>query len=200
MTFFKNKYHNYSDEQLIPFISKGNEAAFNELYTRYGVRLHRYFYKMLGQNQERADDFTQDLFIKVIQKLETFDTNRSFSTWLFTIAANMCKNEYRRLERAPIMSVVTEAVFRQVLTQFPDQIDQQLFEQQLAICVERLKPLHKSCFLLRYQEELSIKEISKIVNCPEGTVKSRIHYCLKQLAQQLQVFAPDYEMSKPKIS
>ena len=185
---------------MIPFIQKGNEAAFNELYARYGIRLHRYFYKMLGQNQERADDFTQDLFLKVIQKLDQFDTNRSFSTWLFTIAANMCKNEYRRIERAPIMSVITEAVFQKVLAQFPDQIDQKLFEDQLDICLERLSPPHKICFLLRYQEELSIKEISKMVDCPEGTIKSRIHYCLKQLAQQLQVFAPDYEMSKSKRS
>ncbi len=196
MNFFKKKYQNYSDEQLIPCICKGDERAFNELYKRYGQKLQGYFFKMLGQNEERANDFTQELFLKVIQKIDSFDTSRKFSTWLYTIAANMCKNEYRRISRAPVMKLINEEDINSILTQIPEQIDQQLFETELAKCVQELSPIHRQCFLLRYQEELSIKEISLILDCPTGTVKSRIYYCLKILASQLQLFNPNFQRPK----
>ena len=196
MLFFKKKYPQYADEQLIPLICKGNEAAFNELYQRYQARMYRYFYRMLGQNKRKSNDFTQDLFMKVIQKGNSFDTSRKFSTWLFTIAANMCKNEYRRSSRAPLLSVLDDQEIQSTFANIPDQIDQQIFNENLLKCINALRPHHRECFLLRYQEELSIKEISAIIDCPEGTVKSRIHYCLKILAEQLHVFAPNYQTPK----
>lgn len=184
---------------MVPLIENGNETAFNELYARYGQRLRHYFYRMLGQQRERADDFTQELFLKVIQKAASFDDKRKFSTWLYTIAANMCKNEYRRLSRTPVLTIVSEREFQAVLSNIPEQIDQQLFDEQLQLAVQKLPIHHRQCFLLRYQEECSIKEISEILDCPLGTVKSRIHYCLKKLAEQLHIFAPDYSKSK-KVS
>ena len=105
----------------------------------------------------------------------------------------MCKNEYRRSARNPVLSVISEQDIQGVLQQIPQQLDQQLFNEQLNEAVDKLPIHHRQCFLLRYQEERSIKEISVILDCPEGTVKSRIHYCLKKLAQQLQIFAPDYQ-------
>jgi RNA polymerase sigma-70 factor (ECF subfamily) len=91
--FGKKAYNRYSDEQLIPLVVTGDDKAFNELYLRYNQRLLYYFYRMLGNSNDKAQDFLQDIFIKVIDKAHLFDNSRKFSTWIFSIAYNMCKNE-----------------------------------------------------------------------------------------------------------
>ncbi|MDP7122228.1 MAG: sigma-70 family RNA polymerase sigma factor, partial [Candidatus Marinimicrobia bacterium] len=73
-------------------------SAFDELYARYSSRLFHYFYRMLGGNPEKARDFLQDIFFKIVENPDRFHTGNRFSSWVFTIAHNMCKNEYRRLD------------------------------------------------------------------------------------------------------
>ena len=70
------------------------------------------------------------------------------------------------------------------------QLDEGLFQKALKDAVHLLPEAQKECFILRYQEELAIREISEIMECPPGTVKSRLHYALKYLAGELQVFTP----------
>jgi RNA polymerase sigma-70 factor, ECF subfamily len=176
---------NTSDEALMRQIAEGCEASFGELYDRYGVRMHRYFYRMLGQNAERADDFTQDLFLKLIEKRALYDPGRRFSTWLYTVAGNMVKNEYRRISRIPELPEFPEAFSEN----FSEDFDSQLFEQKLQVALDGLDEIQRQCFVLRYQEELSVKEIAEILDCPEGTVKSRLFYTLKKLAGKLRFFA-----------
>jgi RNA polymerase sigma-70 factor (ECF subfamily) len=86
-----------SDEHLMEGIHHGDTDAFNELYLRYHKRLLYYFYRMLGNSSEKAQDFLQDIFVKIIDHPESFNISRKFSTWIFSVAHNMCKNEYRRL-------------------------------------------------------------------------------------------------------
>ncbi len=93
----KGKYSRISDEHLMISVHHGDVYAFNELYNRYSKRLLYYFYRMLGSSQEKSRDFLQDIFIKIIERPELFDTTRKFSTWIFSVAHNMCKNEYRRM-------------------------------------------------------------------------------------------------------
>src|SRR6266568_4196340 len=92
-----NKKSQFTDEILIVRMINGDCKAFNTLYARYKDRLLYYFYRMLGNSNEKAQDFLQDIFMKLIDKAETFDSSRKFSTWIFSIAHNMCKNEYRRM-------------------------------------------------------------------------------------------------------
>jgi len=184
MFLLKKKYHQLSDEQLMPFIADGQEKAFNVLYGRYAQKMQRYFYRMLYQNSQLAEDFVQELFIKVIDKAHSFDPEKKCATWLYAIAVNLCKNEYRRNERyqnrlqhiaAPVDPVSID-----------EQLDQQQRNQVLQKAIEGLEEAHRQCYILRYQEEHSIKEIAQILDCPEGTVKSRIYYAVKKLADKLQ--------------
>lgn len=95
---FKHKETRISqktDEQLLPAIVNGSSKAFNELYQRYHKRLLYYFFRMLGNNKDLAQDFLQEIFYKVIDKSHLIDPKRKFSTWIFSVAHNMCKNEYR---------------------------------------------------------------------------------------------------------
>jgi len=72
----------------------------------------------------------------------------------------------------------------------PNALDRSLFTARLTDALEELEDIHRTCFILRYQEELSIKEISEVMDCPEGTVKSRLYYALRKLSDKLQVFRP----------
>jgi len=198
MFSLRKKYHTYSDAQLLPDIARGKEAAFNELYKRYSERMHSYFFRMLYQNATKADDFAQDLFMKVIEHAERFDPSRKFSTWVYTIASNMCKNEYRRISRRnwhqnEISQQAAKSTSESSNSYLPDHLDKALFTSYLARAISELEMPHRQCFILRYQEELSIKEISAILDCPEGTVKSRIHYSLKKLSPKLKIFNPRRE-------
>ncbi len=163
----------------------GCEASFSELYDRYSTRMHRYFYRMLGQDAHKAEDFTQELFMKIIEKRALYDANRRFSTWLYTVAGNMVKNEYRRLSRHQSPPLLSEGFTEDFSTGY----DQQVFEKELASALGQLDEPQRQCFVLRFQEELSLKEIAEIQDCPEGTVKSRLFYTIKKLSSRLRNFS-----------
>lgn len=185
MTYDKT-YQTLSDEQLMRRLaSEGCEASFGELYDRYSQRMHRYFYRLLGNDAHRADDFTQELFMKVVEKTALFDPERRFSTWLYTVAGNMVKNEYRRISRKPEPPMVADFLNEN----FSEDLDNQIFEQHLHLALDYLDETQRQCFLLRYQQDLSVREIAEILDCPEGTVKSRMFYTLKKLGNRLRAFA-----------
>ena len=189
MNFLKKKYNHYTDQDLVKFISKGNEAAFDELYKRYAEPLYRFFYKMLYQDEALAADFCQTLFMKVFEKMDTYNPQLKFSTWLYTIASNMCKNEYRRNTRKqPIIHLSDN--LKKLEPKAPEKLDKEIFNYHLQSAINKLDEKHRLCFILRFQEEKSIAMISKILGCPEGTVKSRLHNTLKKLAVQLEQFNP----------
>ena len=184
-------YTETDDETLMKWLGKGDEKAFVELYGRYSQRLLDYFYRMLGRDEEKAQDFLQDLFLKLVEKPHLYDSRRKFSTWLYAVAANMCKNEYRSREVRKIMETVSD-FGPEAPREKPDDegIDRVWFETGLMHELENLSVEHRSVFLLRYQEERSVKEISEILGCTEGTVKSRTFYALRKLAQRLHLFNP----------
>ena len=86
--FFKKRYDNKSDEELMVLLERGDQSAFGELYQRYAQRIHRFFYRMLRQDEEFANDQTQDLFLHILERPHLFDSKRKFSTWISTIAYN----------------------------------------------------------------------------------------------------------------
>lgn len=190
---FQQKYNKLNDEKLILLIPKGNENAFNELYMRYSQRMYAYFYKMLYQDNELAADFTQTLFLKLFEKANSFNPEYSFSTWIYTMASNMCKNEYRRQSRSEPIIKMPLLLFDITQPKGPSNIDSEIFQKHLQVAVNELELIHKQCFLLRYQDELSIKEIAEILNCPAGTVKSRLYYALKKLSNKLADFKPNMQ-------
>lgn len=190
MKLFFTKYQDLSDEDLMVRLTKGKKKAFDELYSRYAPRLNNYFYRMLYQDTEKADDFTQDIFLKIIEKPFSFDPTRKFSTWIYTVAGNMCKNEYRKNQVRSIMQPLRDEDPADHVD-FVADFDKKIFDSELMKAVDELQEHHKECFLLRYQQELSIKEIAQILDCPEGTVKSRIFYCLRKLKKSLHLFNPN---------
>ncbi len=186
-TFFKTDYRDLPDAALMQAIARRQERAFAELYDRYSRPMHRYFFRMLGRDAARADDFTQELFLKIIEKPHLYDPERSFRTWLYALAANMCKNEYRR--KKPSATGLPGANEAEAPGPgLPEQLDRELFESSLRLAIDTLAEPQRQCFVLRYQEELSVAEIAAMLRCPEGTVKSRLHYALQKISERLGVF------------
>jgi len=166
-------------------IGKGDEVAFSTLYARYYGKLLRYFLNMFFYDRSKAEDFVQDLFIKIIEKAKLYNTEKKFSTWVYSLAANMCKNEFRRMSRKPVVFDLPE------LKITPKSIDHEAsnpnFSKILAAALLSLDEKHRACFMLRYQEGFSVEEVSQILDCPKGTVKSRLFYALKKLAKHPQL-------------
>lgn len=181
--FFKPKLARLPDEELMQKIHQGSEAAFTELYTRYSASLLRYFTRMLWGNPTMAEDFLHDLFLKIIHNPQQFDVNRKFSTWAYSVAHNMCKNEYRKKQNQRLDGI--EVMHARDLDR---ELDLFSAHERLTLLLETLEEDDKTIFLLRYEEELSIAQISQVVFMPEGTVKSRLFYLRKNLAIALHEF------------
>jgi len=190
MRLFKKNYEKYSDEELMLLYIEGDRKAFEQIYARYGNYLVNYFNRKLWQDLEKAEDFTQELFGKIIDRPEMFDTSKKFKTWLFTIANNMCKNEYKRVEiRKSTSHEVPEGFEAKSTSELADkQLDKQTFAESLQIELDKFKDKHKDVFMLRHFEGLSLKEIAITLEINEGTVKSRLHFITKALAEKLEIY------------
>lgn len=177
-------------------IAKGDRRAFDTLYGRHSAALMRYFNRMLWRDREKSEDFVQDFFMKIIKQPTAFDTGRKFTTWMYSVAHNMCKNEYRKMEirkPAEFESVSGMLVSEQV--EAGKRIDRKAFMNSLSSELGKLDEGQRTVFVLRFEENLSIKEISDILDISEGTVKSRLFYTLRKLSQRLSVFAPQEQKS-----
>jgi RNA polymerase sigma-70 factor (ECF subfamily) len=180
-----NLYINHTDEELISILAKGSSAPFNELYHRYGQKMFSYFFRMLWKNKELSEDLTQELFIKVMRHAEQFEQGKSFATWLYSIAHNMCKNEYRKEE----VKLKYKHTKREAEPAFHDKnIDLRKFREAVHDCIDELTEEKRTLYILRFQEQLTIPDISRILEIPEGTVKSRLFYLLKEMKEKLKTF------------
>lgn len=181
--FKPTNYRKLSDEKLAATIMNGNSAAFNELYDRYNARILYYFYRMLGNDKELAQDFLQELFFKIIDKPQLFDVERKFSTWIFSIAHNMCKNEYRSRQ---VRNIIEKGVDADCFPDIEETADySSLQTEDIFGCLNEFDEIHRTAFLLKYREGLSIHEISAVLGLPVGTIKSRLFYTRKKIQEKL---------------
>jgi RNA polymerase sigma-70 factor (ECF subfamily) len=176
-----------SDEELMLLIQQGEERALTELYKRYSKIMIRYFYRMLWQDKNTAQDFLHDIFVKLIENPKSFNTNKKFSTWFYSVAHNMCKNEYRKQNFRNAANSDIQLVER-MENRISEDIDQQEFLKVLNDALMLWEEEDRSLFIFRYELEMTFIEIGAVLNCPEGTARSRWFYLRKELAERLQEF------------
>jgi RNA polymerase sigma-70 factor (ECF subfamily) len=173
------------DTDLVTTFLKSEERAFDVLVERYQTRLLNFIYRTVG-DRERAEDLVQEVFVRVYRHLARFDRSKKFSTWIYTIASNLAKNELRNRSRNPL-------VFFQSLTkgftgeeerpvEFEDprsRPDDLFHKRHLREVVDKSVSLlpahHREVFVLRELEGKSYEEIAEITHCNLGTVKSRLN-------------------------
>ena len=186
------KYSSHTDNELMQLVVERDSLAFSELYDRYNRMLVNYFYKMLWQDEEKAQDFMQDLFTKIVEKPKSFDIKRNFKTWMFSVANNMCKNEYRKqaVRKNTSYNLDESYQIKDTAMNAMDSLQDTQFSEKLTVELAKLDEKQKSTFVMRYFQDLSIKEIAETLECSEGTIKSRLFYTLKKLTVSLKDFAP----------
>lgn len=192
MRLVKPQYTTMTDESLMISIAKGDKRAFNELYERYSAPLLGYFMRMLWRDREKSEDFLHDLFAKIVRKPELFDPNRKFKTWLYSVANNMCKNEYKKQEvRKNTSSGLDGYVsLSDTTANVEKEVHESRFKEMFELNLNQLDNKHREVFQMRHLQGLSIKEIAEILNISDGTVKSRLFYATKNLAEKLKVYNP----------
>lgn len=179
-----------SDEVLMQLLAtrRSNEAL-TELHARYSKNVLGFFIRMLNGDQEKAQDFVQDLFLRILEKQHLFDPSKKFTTWMFTIASNMCKTSFRNpvLERIDL----DDRMLSDHVMHHENDLDKASFRATLKHAIELLEDHHRMTFVLRYMEELGVKEIAEITEVSEGTVKSRLYYATRKITCSLNEFAPE---------
>jgi RNA polymerase sigma factor (sigma-70 family) len=189
MPLFGKQYDEIADEQLMSLVAKKDKRAFEVLYERYSRSMVNYFYRMLWQDEEKAQDFMQELFMKLVNKPHLYDSKRAFKTWLYSIANNMCKNEYRKQEIRKVTSYEVKGdVQGSSDAHTIRSIDHAAFLEELEEALQDMDEVRRSTFVMRFRQDMSIKEISDALECSEGTVKSRLFYTLKKLNARLKHF------------
>jgi RNA polymerase sigma-70 factor (ECF subfamily) len=138
---------------------------------------------------EDAQDVAQEAFFKAYTKIRGFRGQSGFYTWIYKIAVNLSLDFLRRRKRDPLENVdgaeaAEESADRPSGEPYRDLCNRSLREE-IFQAIDELTPEHKAVMILRVLEGLSYKEIGRVLNCPEGTVMSRLHYARKQLQEKL---------------
>ena len=170
----------FTDEELIKRFQNGDRRAYNKLVLRYKDRLHHFIYRFLN-DADRADDLVQDTLIKLYTHKDSYKEIALFSTWIYTIAGNFAKTELRKFKRRKTYSNSdlsfedNEFIVKDDNGDPDSDLSDDSLRNDLSICINQLPLNFRTIIILRDIQELSYEEISKIVELPLGTVKSRIN-------------------------
>lgn len=170
------------EKRLIKKVKKGDQQAFAELVDRYKNGVFAICFRMVGNTQE-AEDLSQEAFIRAYNHIDQYDHERKFSTWLFRIATNLSIDFLRRRKTSVSLDTVvpgTEGLsLNTILPDNGELPDEQMVrrenEEMVQSEIKKLPEKYRSAVVLKYIEDLSLKEISDIMDIPVGTVKTRIH-------------------------
>jgi RNA polymerase sigma-70 factor (ECF subfamily) len=168
------------EEMLVLRCQIGDRSALVELIERYQASL-RYFVTRLLEDPETAEDVLQDTWLAVVRKMHTLRRIETFSPWLYRIARN---NVYKQLRKKKHLCLVKEDVAAPRDDEEPDFSPEDAAKVHESL--ERLRPEHREVLLLRFLEQMSYEQISQVVGCKVGTVRSRIHYAKRALKREME--------------
>jgi RNA polymerase sigma-70 factor (ECF subfamily) len=158
----------------------GDEDAYRELVGHFSPRL-RYYLRKLQARADQADDLAQEVWLDVLRQLPRLKDAGAFTTWLYRIARGKAMLDARRNGRAPATTPDVDWIAEKQETTFsPDDA------ARIHAALDRLEPNHREVLVLRFLEGLSYEEVGQVVDCPIGTVRSRIHYAKAALQRLLE--------------
>jgi RNA polymerase sigma-70 factor (ECF subfamily) len=185
------------DSAIVTAFLGGEERAFTELVERYQTRLLNFIYRTIG-DRDRAEDLVQEVFIRVHRHLHRFDRSKKFSTWVYTIASNLAKNELRNRSRNPLVLFQTmqganddedrPLQFEDTTARPDDLFRRRHLRELVEETVAKLPEHHRQVFVLRELEGKSYEEIAEITSCNLGTVKSRLNRARTAFAAIIEPF------------
>ena len=177
------EYGSLSDEELMEEIVRGAEEAFSALVARYQGRVVNVVSRLIS-DRDRAQEIAQETFLRVFIHRERYRPSGKFSTWLYTIAMNLAKNEIRRRVRARGMISLDKLLeatgdsggFIADASPGPERLYRRRdVEEKITRAIAELPPKFREVIVLRDIQQLSYEEIGEILRIPGGTVRSRIN-------------------------
>jgi RNA polymerase sigma-70 factor (ECF subfamily) len=181
-----------SDAELVARAIAGSEPAYGELVRRYERPLFSLILRLV-RDAAQAEDLAQDVFIKAIRALRSYDPSRKFSSWLFKIAHNTTIDHLRRrgLDTEPLESGEEDdfgplrSIADTTIAGPADELERRELGEALDRAVGALRPEYREVMLLRFRENMAYEEIAEITGLPLGTVKTHIHRARKEMAEIL---------------
>jgi len=172
-----------ADEALIAAIAAGDERALRTLYNRHRVRVFRFAIRLVD-DAASAEDVVSEAFIEVWRQADRFEGRSSVSTWIMSIARFKALSVRRRRQETELDGKLAETVADQ--SSSPEQIVLEMDRSaQLRACLTQLSPDHREIIDLVYYHDKTIEEVAEIVGVPKNTVKTRMFYARRRLAQLL---------------
>jgi RNA polymerase sigma-70 factor (ECF subfamily) len=179
---------NQQEQDLVKRCQEGDSQALEQIVRQYQDGVYNIAYRILGSHED-AQDLAQDVFLTVWEKIGQFKFKSRFSTWLYRIVTNLCineKNRQRRRQTVP-MEIDDSQAWTPINPTTPEK-EVLLAEQQeiLQVALAQLKDKYRTILILREMENLSYDELSKVLRCSIGRVKSRLHEARMALRKILQ--------------
>src|SRR6202789_3752642 len=172
-----------SDEMLLENIAGGDRSAMHTLYARHNVRVYRFVLRML-RDTTAAEDLVSQVFLDVWRTASQFEGRSQVSTWLLSIArfkalTALRQRRHEDIEQEDVLEIADEADTPEV------SLDRSKTSAILRACVAKLSPAHREIINLVYYHEKTVEEVGRIIGIPQSTVKTRMFYARKQLADLL---------------
>jgi len=191
------------DETLMVRYQDGDVSAFESLLKRYEKRIFNFIYRQI-QNRERANDLLQETFLRIIRNRSRFDPHSKFSTWLYTIARNVCIDELRKMKlrrhksfEQPLHSKNDGWAIKDTIAGSHDDgfkgTDSAEIRTRLESAISELPDEQREVFVMRAMMSMKFREISEVIGASEGTIKSRMRYAL----ESLRLCLADYAVEMP---
>ena len=180
-------------KERIQQVRDGDQRAFEDIVEFYKDKVFQLCYRMLGDRYE-AEDVAQEAFLRAYVNIHTFQMNRKFSTWLYRIATNLCIDRIRKEKPDFYLDAAvagTEGL--DMYSQIPsaeklpeEELENLELKERVQLEIQKLPEKYRAAIVLKYVDELSLKEISEILHLPIGTVKTRIHRGRDALRKSMQ--------------
>jgi RNA polymerase sigma-70 factor (ECF subfamily) len=172
-----------TEQDLLAECRNGSRKAFESLFLANQKRVFSVALNFFGGRRESAEDVTQQVFLKIYQRIADFRGDAEFTTWLYRITVNACLDEQRKTRK--LFSIENFFGEFAVKKTQEDRVQRKEIAAEVQKAIAALKPKFRLPLLLKYSEGLSYDEISKILDCSMGTVASRLNRGHKMLAAKL---------------
>lgn len=167
-----------NEENIIMQLKSGRLSAIDELYNLYSSYALRTAY-LITNDKFMAEDIVQETFIQCIKNINSLKDNKLFKPWFYKILTRLSYREMKKAKKLlPVENIFEKADSQSFDTYFKG-------DSEIYNCIQSLGEKHRTTVILFYYNDMSIREISKIMGCREGTVKSRLSYARKQLREVL---------------